>query len=95
MVNVPKRVGSGLPRVWLDVSIGGVSSGRLVLELFADRAPRTAENFRCLCTGSHLPCISPVSPLYLPCISPISPAENFRCLCTGEMGLSSYPYPYP
>ena len=51
MVNVPKRLGSGLPRVWLDVSIGGVRSGRLVLELFADRVPRTAENFRCLCTG--------------------------------------------
>ena len=51
VVNVPKRVGSGLPRVWLDVSIGGVRSGRLVLELFADRVPRTAENFRCLCTG--------------------------------------------
>ena len=51
VVNVPKRVGSGLPRVWLDLSIGGVKSGRLVLELFADRVPRTAENFRCLCTG--------------------------------------------
>ena len=48
---MPKRLGSGLPRVWLDVSIGGVRSGRLVLELFADRVPRTAENFRCLCTG--------------------------------------------
>ena len=51
VVNVPKRVGSGLPRVWLDLSIGGVKSGRLVVELFADRVPRTAENFRCLCTG--------------------------------------------
>ena len=48
---MPKRLGSGLPRVWFDVSIGGVRSGRLVLELFADRVPRTAENFRCLCTG--------------------------------------------
>ena len=53
VVNVPKRVGSGLPRVWLDLSIGGVKSGRLVVELFADRVPRTAENFRCLCTGER------------------------------------------
>jgi len=51
VVNVPKRLGSGLPRVWLDLSIGGVKSGRLVVELFTDRVPRTAENFRCLCTG--------------------------------------------
>ncbi|CAE7243104.1 PCKR1 [Symbiodinium pilosum] len=27
------------------------ASGRLEIELFADIAPRTAENFRCLCTG--------------------------------------------
>jgi len=25
--------------------------GRLIIELFADKVPRAAENFRCLCTG--------------------------------------------
>lgn len=39
------------PRVALDVSIGGQPAGTLTLELFADVAPKTAENFRALCTG--------------------------------------------
>lgn len=39
------------PRVFLDVDIGGQRAGRIVLELFADVAPKTAENFRALCTG--------------------------------------------
>ncbi|KAJ3065381.1 hypothetical protein HDU98_011263 [Podochytrium sp. JEL0797] len=42
-----------LPRCFLDISIGGVSAGRLVVELFADEVPQTAENFRCLCTGER------------------------------------------
>ncbi|KAL8446827.1 hypothetical protein Emed_001259 [Eimeria media] len=39
------------PRVFFDVSIGGGSARRIVMELFADKTPKTAENFRCLCTG--------------------------------------------
>ncbi|XP_072296375.1 peptidyl-prolyl cis-trans isomerase D [Eucyclogobius newberryi] len=39
------------PRVFFDVDIGGEKAGRIVLELFADVTPRTAENFRALCTG--------------------------------------------
>ncbi|CAL8330179.1 peptidyl-prolyl cis-trans isomerase D isoform X1 [Gadus morhua] len=39
------------PRVFFDVDIGGERAGRLVLELFTDVTPRTAENFRALCTG--------------------------------------------
>ncbi|KAF7244112.1 Peptidyl-prolyl cis-trans isomerase D [Varanus komodoensis] len=39
------------PRVFLDVDIGGERAGRIVLELFADIVPKTAENFRALCTG--------------------------------------------
>lgn len=39
------------PRCFLDVSIGGEVEGRIVVELFADIVPRTAENFRALCTG--------------------------------------------
>uniref|UniRef100_A0ABM5GIX9 peptidylprolyl isomerase n=1 Tax=Pogona vitticeps TaxID=103695 RepID=A0ABM5GIX9_9SAUR len=39
------------PRVFLDVDIGDERAGRIVFELFADIVPKTAENFRALCTG--------------------------------------------
>jgi peptidylprolyl isomerase len=39
------------PRVALEVSIGGEPAGSVELELFADGTPKTAENFRALCTG--------------------------------------------
>lgn len=39
------------PRVFFDISIGGESAGRITMELAADTVPRTAENFRALCTG--------------------------------------------
>ncbi|KAK8968893.1 Peptidyl-prolyl cis-trans isomerase CYP40 [Platanthera guangdongensis] len=39
------------PRCFMDVSIDGELEGRIVIELFADVAPKTAENFRLLCTG--------------------------------------------
>ena len=39
------------PRCFLDVSIGGELEGRIVVELYKDVVPKTAENFRALCTG--------------------------------------------
>ncbi|KAG9393705.1 Cyclophilin-type peptidyl-prolyl cis-trans isomerase [Carpediemonas membranifera] len=39
------------PTVFFDVTIGGQAAGRITFELFADVVPKTAENFRCLCTG--------------------------------------------
>ena len=42
--------GSG-PRVFMDLSIGGRVAGRLVIQLYADMTPITAENFRALSTG--------------------------------------------
>ena len=41
------------PIVFLEVSIGSRSAGRMEFELFADITPKTAENFRCLCTGER------------------------------------------
>ena len=38
------------PRVYFDISIDGKPSGRITMELFDDVAPKTAENFRALCT---------------------------------------------
>ncbi len=39
------------PKVAMDVSIGGEPAGTITVELFADVVPKTAENFRALCTG--------------------------------------------
>ncbi|GLT42416.1 hypothetical protein SLA2020_164170 [Shorea laevis] len=39
------------PLVFLDLSIGGDPVERIVIELFAGVVPKTAENFRALCTG--------------------------------------------
>ncbi|CAB4321938.1 unnamed protein product [Prunus armeniaca] len=39
------------PCVFLDVSTDGDPMERVVIELFADVVPKTAENFRALCTG--------------------------------------------
>ncbi|NXI16177.1 PPID isomerase, partial [Irena cyanogastra] len=39
------------PRAFFDVDVGGERVGRIVFELFADVVPKTAENFRALCTG--------------------------------------------
>ena len=41
------------PRVFFDIQIGTKRMGRIVMELFADVVPKTAENFRCLCTGER------------------------------------------
>ncbi|ORY95492.1 peptidyl-prolyl cis-trans isomerase cyp5 [Syncephalastrum racemosum] len=40
-----------LPKVFFDVAINGKPSGRMTFKLFADTVPKTAENFRALCTG--------------------------------------------
>ena len=42
---------SSNPIVFFDISLGTHSLGRIKFELFADVVPRTAENFRQLCTG--------------------------------------------
>ncbi|KAI6155343.1 cyclophilin-like domain-containing protein [Pisolithus tinctorius] len=52
------------PRVFFDFAIGTELVGRVIFELFNDTVPKTAENFRALCTGEKG--ISAVSqcPLY-------------------------------
>merc|ERR1712183_202857 len=41
------------PKVYLDVSCGDTPTGKIVIELKADVAPKTAANFQELCTGQH------------------------------------------
>ena len=41
------------PRVFFEISIDETSVGRLVFELRSDIVPKTAENFRALCTGER------------------------------------------
>lgn len=39
------------PKVYFDMTVGGAPAGRITMELRADVTPKTAENFRALCTG--------------------------------------------
>ena len=39
------------PIVYFDMTIGGAPAGRIEMTLRDDVVPKTAENFRCLCTG--------------------------------------------
>ncbi|KAI8825771.1 cyclophilin-like domain-containing protein [Fimicolochytrium jonesii] len=41
------------PRCFFDIEIAGRKAGRMIFELFADEVPKTAENFRALCTGER------------------------------------------
>lgn len=45
---------SELPIVFFDIEIGGKYAGRITMQLRADVVPRTAENFRALCTGKFV-----------------------------------------
>jgi len=39
------------PLVYFEIAVDDISIGHIEFELFADNVPKTAENFRCLCTG--------------------------------------------
>jgi len=40
-------------KVFFDMTVGGAAAGKIVMELRDDVVPKTAENFRALCTGEN------------------------------------------
>ena len=50
-VEPPKEQNKENPVVFLDIKIGDKEAKRVEIELYKDKVPKTAENFRCLCTG--------------------------------------------
>ena len=50
-VDPPEESNPENPVVFMDIKIGSNEKKRVQFELFKDKVPSTAENFRCLCTG--------------------------------------------
>ena len=50
-VEKPVKFEGPLPRVFFDVKMGEEALGRIEMELYPNVVPKTAENFRQLCTG--------------------------------------------
>ncbi|PNF37100.1 Peptidyl-prolyl cis-trans isomerase E [Cryptotermes secundus] len=85
------------PQVYFDIKIGKNSIGRIIMMLRADVVPKTAENFRCLCThekgygyqGSTFHRIIPDFSKYLlsVCLPPLPPGVTcvvalIPCICS-------------
>lgn len=67
------------PRCFMDLSIGGEIEGRIVMELYKDVVPKTAENFRALCTGEKGIGPNTGVPLHFKVI--LFPPSLCMCLC--------------
>ncbi|MBB1126200.1 peptidylprolyl isomerase [Thiospirillum jenense] len=52
-ITATQSIAATNPHIAIDVSIDGQAAGTVEFELFADVVPKTAENFRALCTGER------------------------------------------
>jgi len=53
MSSLSEKPNPNNPIVFFDITVGTTDIGRIKFELFADVVPKTAENFRQLCTGEY------------------------------------------
>ena len=67
------------PKVFFDITINQAKAGRLVFQLYKDTVPKTADNFRALCTGEKGNCKT------APTKSLIFKASNFHRIIPGFM----------
>ena len=69
-----------MPQVFFDIEIDGKSAGKITFGLYGDVGPKTAENFRALCTGKWMHVCGQSHILHL--------TRTWICHCTaGEKGM--------
>ena len=72
-----------MPQVFFDITLDDEAAGRIVMQLRRDKVPKTAENFRALCTGEKGFGYEDRSSCTPPC------SDSIGCLHASEMFVAS------